>query len=137
MLKVIFASGFLAAGFGMAVIGLVSFLKKRAKLARCDRFSGEVIDVKEYPAEDAPFRHPVIRYQTLNGDEVTFESKYGRPHWKIQVGDPLQVVVNRLDPTDTEVASLMSLWRVPMGCAAMAVMLLGSAAVVYISPTAP
>lgn len=98
-------------------IGLFAFFlyqRKRVRLANCDWMWGEVIEVKEKPGENGPTRHPVIRYETIGGQQLTFEAQYGRANWNVKPGDKLQIFVDRNDPSFADVATFMSLWGLPV-----------------------
>ena len=94
-------------GVAMGIVSGVMYRKARTKVATWHRTSGEVIEVVE-GHEDT--KHPVIRYQTTTGEEVTFRSKFGRSSWKVKVGDRLEILVNPKDPQDAEVVSFMVQW---------------------------
>lgn len=132
MAKQIIAVIVLLEGLVMAALAVVFYMRKASKLANCDRFPAEVVDVVETPGEDAPFRHPVVRYKAMSGEEVTFQSHYGRPHWKVKPGDRLEVAVSRHDPEDAEIVSLMSLWSFPIGFSIMAAISIFAGLVIYL-----
>ncbi len=104
----------LGEGIVFGLWAYVLFRKKRAKLAICHRTWGDVIDVKEHSGGEGATRHPVIRYKTMNGEEATFESKFGSSNWKVKTGDRLEILVNRDNPSEAEVVSLMAQWGLPI-----------------------
>lgn len=114
MLRNVIVGMTLFEGLAIGLFAFFLYQRKRARLANCDWLWGEVIDVKEKPGDDGPTRHPVIRYETIGGQQLTFETPYGRANWNIKPGDKLQIVVDRNDPSDADVATFMSLWGLPV-----------------------
>ena len=94
--------------FGILAYGV--FQKKQAQLALCHKTRGEVIAVKEKAGSEAATFHPVIKYNAISGEEITFESKYGSSHWKVKAGDRLNILVSRTNPSDAEVEMFMAQW---------------------------
>jgi|SRR5437879_868 len=85
MIHQVVAAFMLGEGIVFRVIAYAMFRKKKAKLALCQRTVGEVIEVKEHHAgEGDPTKHPVIRYTAVNGETVTFESKFDSSNWKVK-----------------------------------------------------
>ena len=115
MINQIVAAFMLVEGSVFGVWAYVMFRKKSAKLALCQRTRGEVIEVKEHGGgEGGPTRHPVIRYTAINGETVTFESKYGSSNWKVKAGDWLEILVSRSNPVEAEVVGFMPQWGLPL-----------------------
>jgi len=50
----------------------------------------------------------------MTGEEATFESKFGSSNWKVKTGDRLEILVNRDNPSEAEVVSLMAQWGLPI-----------------------
>jgi hypothetical protein len=133
MINQIVAAFMLGEGTVFGVLAYVMFWKKSAKLALCHRTWGDVIDVKEHSGcEGGPTRHPVIRYKAMNGEEVTFESRFGSTNWKVKPGDRLEILVSRNSPTDAEVVSFMAQWGFPLVFAITSVGSIIGAPVVYL-----
>jgi hypothetical protein len=106
MINQIVAAFMLVEGSVFGVLAYVMIRKKSAKLALCQRTRGEVIEVKEHGGgEGGPTRHPVIRYTAINGETVTFESKYG---------DRLEILVSHSNPVEAEVVGFMPQWGLPL-----------------------
>jgi hypothetical protein len=114
MIMQIVAALMLCEGIFFGLLAYVMFRKKSARLALCNRTWGEVIGVNEHSGGEAPTKHPVIRYKAMGGEDVTFESKFGRSNWQVKPGDRLEILVNRSDPTDAEVVSFMAQWAFPV-----------------------
>jgi hypothetical protein len=114
MIMQIVAALMLAEGIFFGLLAYVMFRKQRARLALCHRTWGEVIGVNEHSGGDGSTKHPVIRYKAMSGEEVTFESKFGRSNWQVKRGDRLEILVNRSNPTDAEVVSFMAQWALPV-----------------------
>ena len=115
MIHQVVAAFMLGEGIVFSVIAYAMFRKKKAKLALCQRTVGEVIEVKEHHGgEGDPTKHPVIRYTAVNGETVTFESKFGSSNWKVKAGDRLEILVSQSNPTDAEVAGFMAQWAIPI-----------------------
>jgi hypothetical protein len=100
----------IAQGVVFGLLAYAVFQKKRAKLALCHKTRGEVIAVKEKAGSEATTYHPVIKYKAISGEDITFASKYGSSNWKVKVGDRLDILVNRTNPTDAEVEMFMAQW---------------------------
>ena len=114
MINQIVAGLLLAEGVASGIIAYVLFRKKSAKLARCQRTLGDVVEVKEHSGSEGTTRHPVIRYVTATGKEAAFESKYGSSNWKVRAGDKLEILVNPNNPSEAEVVSFMAQWGLPL-----------------------
>ena len=132
MINQIFAGFMLAEGTVFGVLAYVMFRKKSAKLARCQRTWGDVIDVKEHSGGEGPTRHPVIRYKTATGEDVTFESKFGSSNWKVKTGDRLEILVSPSNPSDAEVVSFMAQWGLSLIFAIVSIGSVIGAPVVYL-----
>jgi hypothetical protein len=132
MINQIVAGSMLAEGIVFGVWAYVMFRKKRARLARCQRTWGDVIAVKEHSGGEGPTRHPVIRYQTATGEEVTFESKFGSSNWKVKPGDRLEILVTPGNPSDAEVVSFMAQWGLSLILAMVSIGSVIGAPVVYL-----
>ena len=104
----------LAEGIAFGVMAYVKFRKKSLKLARCQKTWVDVIEVKERSGGEGPTKHPVIRYKAATGEDVTFESKFGRSNWKVKTGDRLEILVSPSNPSDAEVVSFMAQWGLPL-----------------------
>jgi hypothetical protein len=104
----------LAEGIFFGLLAYVLFRKKSTRLALCHRAWGEVIGVNEHSGGEGPTKHPVIRYKAMSGEEVTFESKFGRSNWQVKPGDRLEILVNPNNPMDAEVVSFMAQWALPV-----------------------
>jgi hypothetical protein len=104
----------IAQGVVFGLLAYAAFRKKRAKLALCHKARGEVIAVREKAGGEATSYHPVIKYKAISGEDVTFESKYGSSNWNVKVGDQLDILVNRTNPTDAEVETFMAQWGVTL-----------------------
>jgi hypothetical protein len=114
MLHQIVAAMMLGEGVVFGALSLILYRKKHARLTLCERTWGDVVEVKEHPGSEGATRHPVIRYRALNGQELTFESKFGRSNWPVKPGDHLAILVNRNDPTQAEVVNFMAQWGLPL-----------------------
>ena len=116
MIATIVASAVLCEAAVVGVIAYVVYLRKRKKLARCYQAKGEVVDIKQHDGdgEGGPTIHPVIRFRAQTGQDVVFESKYGRSNWKVKKGDPLNILVDRAHPDDAEVVAFMAQWGLPL-----------------------
>jgi hypothetical protein len=91
-----------------------------------------VVEVKEHRRGEHATIHPVIRFRTITGNEVTFESKFGSSNWKVKAGDRLEVLFHPDDPTEAEVVNFFAQWGL---IAILGIMALGSiimAPVVYL-----
>lgn len=120
-------------GVVLGVVAYVFFRKRSAKLAACRRMWGDVIDVREHSGGEGPTKHPVIRYKTERGEEVTFESRFGSSNWEIKPGDRLEILANADNPSDAEVVNFMAQWGLPIVLAiASAGSILGAVAVYVI-----
>jgi len=91
-----------------------------------------VIDVKERGGGEGPTKHPVIRYRTATGEDVTVESKFGSSNWKVKTGDRLEIVVDPDNPSDAEVVNFMAQWGLPLAFAIVALGSIIGAPVAYI-----
>lgn len=67
-------------GLGAGIAAVVFYRRTRARLADSYRASGEVVEVKERRERDGTVIVPVVRYQTVTGEERTFESRFGKSH---------------------------------------------------------
>ena len=132
MINQLVAGSMLVEAIVFGTIAYIAFQKKKAKLARCQRVWGEVVDVKEHSGDEGSTRHPVIRYTTSSGQTATFESKYGSSSWKVKTGDRLEIFVNPNDPSDAEVVGFMSQFLVPLALTIISVASLIGAPVVYL-----
>lgn len=122
----------LAQGVVFGILAFALFQKKRSKLALCHRTQGEVIAVKEKAGSEAATYHPVIKYRASNGEQITFESNYGSSKWKVKIGDRLNILVNRTNPTDAEVEIFMAQWGLPLVFAIISAMGFISAPIVLL-----
>ena len=132
MINRIVAGSMLVEGIVFGALAYVMFRRKRAKLARFQRTWGVVIEVKEHSGSEGPTRHPVIRYQTLSGENATFESKFGSSNWNVKPGDRLEILVSPSDASDAEVMSFMAQWGLPLVFAVVSVVSVIGAPVVYL-----
>jgi hypothetical protein len=132
MINQVVAGSTLAEGIVLGVASYVLFRRKSAKLARCQRTWGDVLEVKERQGSEAPTRHPVIRYKNATGQEVTFESEYGGSHWKVKPGDRLEILVSADNPSDAEVVGFMAQWGLPLVFAAVSAASVVGAPILYL-----
>ncbi|HTI98836.1 MAG TPA: DUF3592 domain-containing protein [Dongiaceae bacterium] len=102
-------------GLGFGAAAYLLYTRKRTKLAGCQRAWGEVVTVNEQrDPEGGITRHPVIRYLSLTGHEVTFASKFGSSHWKVKPGDRLEILYHPEQPAEAEVVNFMAQWALPL-----------------------
>jgi hypothetical protein len=132
MINQIVAGFMLAEGIVFGVLAYVMFRKKSAKLDRCQRMWGDVIEVKEHSGSEGPTRHPVIRYKTATGEDATFESKFGSSNWRVKIGDRLEILVSPSNPADAEVVSFMAQWGLSLIFGILSVVSVIGAPVVYV-----
>jgi hypothetical protein len=132
MTNQIVAGFMLAEGIVFGVSAYVLFRKRSAKLARCQRTWGDVIEVKEHRGGEGPTRHPVIRYKNAAGADVTFESKFGSSNWNVKTGDRLEILVSPGNPADAEVVNFMAQWGLSLIFAIVSVGSVLGAPVVYL-----
>ena len=131
MLNQAVAGFMLAERIAFGILAYVKFRRKKLKLARCQRTWGDVIDVKERGGGEGPTKHPVIRYRTATGEDVTVESKFGSSNWKVKTGDRLEILVDPVNLSDAEVVSFVAQWGLPTIFAIVAVGSIIGAPVAY------
>jgi hypothetical protein len=132
MFSQIVAGVMLADGIVFGVLAYVTFRKKSAKLARCQRAWGDVIEVKEHQGSGGSTRHPVIQYKTAAGEDFTFESKHDSSNSKVKTGDRLEILVNPDNPSDAEVVSFLAQWGVSLVFAIVSVSSVIAAPILYL-----
>lgn len=101
--EAVFAVGFLSAA-------AVLLSKQKAKLSRCYRVEGEVVEVK---VSNDEVKKPVIRFLSNQGQPVTFTSTFGNSNWKINVGDRIWVLADPEKPMEAIVDQFMPKWGLP------------------------
>lgn len=103
-----------------ACLGIYMYLWKKKWLTRSYETNGEVVDfrLERFANRSSHMSaHPIIRYKTPEGGEVTFRCRQGRTSWNFVIGDSVEILVNRHDPEDAELKGFMSQWFVPFCCA--------------------
>lgn len=119
-------------GVPAGVLAFVLYRNKSAKLERCERLWGEVVEVKEKRADGGTTRHPIVRFKASNGEEVTFESSFGSSNWKVQPGDRIEVLAPRDNPRNAEVVHFLAQWFIPMFCGIVSVGSIIAAAIIFL-----
>jgi hypothetical protein len=117
------------------VFGILSYAfyrKKKSQLAGCERTWGDVMEVKEHAGSEDSTKHPVIRFRTPRGEDITFESKFGGSNWQVKPGDRLEVFYHPQHPADAEVVSFMAQWALPMIMGVVCVASLIGAPIVFL-----
>ena len=132
MINQVVAGSTLVEGIVFGIASYVLFRKKSTKLAHCQRTWGDVLEVKEHQGSETPTRHPIIRYKSITGQEVTFESKYGSSNWKVKPGDRLEILVSPDNPSDAEVMSFMAQWGLPLVFAVVSAASVVGAPILYL-----
>jgi len=93
---------------------------------------GDVIQFKEHLGGEAATKHPVIKYKSPSGADVTCESKFGSSNWKVKPGDRLEIFVNPNDPHEAEVVNFLAQWHLPLAFAIASAGSLIGAPVIYL-----
>lgn len=131
MFSQIVAGIVLADGIVFGVLAYTTFRKTSAKLARCQRVWGNVIEVKEHKGSKGTTRHPVIEYKTAAGEDFTFESKYGSSSREFGTGERLEILINPDDPSDAEVVNFPAQWGATLVFAIVSISSLVAAPIIY------
>jgi hypothetical protein len=83
-------------------------------MALSERASGEGIGFAERRDRDALSFHPTVRFRTLAGIAITFESQLGSERPRLSVGSEVPVRYRVDRPSEAEIASLLTLWGLPV-----------------------
>lgn len=116
MIHLLLPALLLAEGIAVGIAAYIMFLKKQQKLALYQRTRGDVIEIKESESG----KHPVVRFQTTNGEVVIFESPFGNSNGQIKVGDRIDILFNPSHPAEAEIVNLLAQWMIPLALAASA-----------------
>jgi hypothetical protein len=104
---------FLLVGASMAGLALSHGRRRKAFLAGSTRTTGTVVGARERPDPDSILGRtsfPTIRFRTIDGHEVEFESTVGSDAHVRPVGQEIAVRYRRDAPHAAEIDSLPALW---------------------------
>jgi len=113
---------FCLVGLFFAAYGIRSLARTRRFAATASRARGVVVDVKTEwfdlggtASTGSWLRFPVVRYQTANGQSVTFKSRTGTMPSPYKVGRQVPVLYNPADPRDARIDTFVMTRLLP-GC---------------------
>lgn len=107
-MKELIAGLLLIEGTGIIVFSQIMRNRALSRIQSFRKTQGQVIEVQETRGNKGGLiKTPVVRYQGMNGEMVTFINKFGSSNWKIQPGEMVDVLVNPNDPEDAEVVNPM------------------------------
>jgi hypothetical protein len=105
------ATTFLVVGLAM-VAGTAYWVLHTGQLARgAQRAPGTVIELER---SNSNTYHPVVRYRTAAGLDVTFRSSHGSSPPSHAVGEAVEVLYDESDPSAARIRSFASLWLGPI-----------------------
>ncbi len=116
---------FCALALVFVAYGLRAWVQARRFAASASRATGTVVDTTTAwvdPSGSGPIdntgawlRFPVVRYQTANGQTVTFRSRTGTQPSPYHVGQQVPVLYNPADPRDARINTFVMTGLLP-GC---------------------
>ncbi len=106
------ALGIAALLAGLLLLGaaLYLYLRQRQFLRRAREATGVVVALTQSPGEGGSLQHPVVEFQTANGEVVEFESPVGQNPPAYQVGQRVPVLYDPGRPEAATIRSFVSLW---------------------------
>jgi hypothetical protein len=107
-------------GVVFLVLGTRNFVRTRRFVSRASSVTGTVTDVKtrtsmSHSSEGLRIRrYPVVRFQTLDGRTVEFDSEASTSSFSRGPGEQVQVLYDPLRPEEARIKSFMTLWFAPL-----------------------
>jgi len=118
---------FCAVGVWLACMAGRHFARRRLFLRNSAVAPGVVVGIREErdPTDVNLLYRPRIRFRTVSGQEVTFESSVASGDTEWRVGAPVRVRYDTTNPVAAECDSAVALWGATGLFAAMALVFLG------------
>lgn len=105
---------FLIVGTIFTAVGVNRIRQQRRFVATAKTATGTVIEINEefqrVNRERRLLKYPVVRFSTLDGQEIEFQSSTGTNPSRYRVGDQVTVLYQPDDPQQAEIQSFLSLW---------------------------
>jgi Protein of unknown function (DUF3592) len=105
---------FLTVGLLMSIGSGYWAVRTRAFLGRAEAAPGTVVALELSRSSDSSSYHPVVRFTLPSGQARTFRSRSGSNPPSYSVGDTVEVLYDRDDPSDSRIDSTFSLWGGPI-----------------------
>lgn len=116
MRQFLFKGLFLIVGLGLMGLSFYLYQDTRAFLSEAATAQGEIIDfeVREDRTNndgrvDSSY-HPVIRFDTQEGSEITFTSSSGSGSPSYDIGEKVEVLYSPSEPRSAKINGFFSLW---------------------------
>ena len=108
----LFGGVFFLIGAGLSVMAWRHFARTRAFVRNSGVAPGVVVALREERdgSETQRFRYPKVRFQTVSGHDVTFESGMARSGDAWRIGETVSVRYQYDRPETAEFDSVLALW---------------------------
>ena len=106
----ILSSIFALVGGAMLIVAGRQFTRRRTFIRYSAIASGTIVALTENRERDEISYFPKVKFQTISGLDVTFESEMGTTLETLRVGDTVAVRYRADQPYAAEIDSFMSLW---------------------------
>ncbi|GAB2879421.1 hypothetical protein GCM10027046_04210 [Uliginosibacterium flavum] len=101
-------------GAVILIIALIWFANTRSFLSEAQRASGVILELVASESDDSTVYHPVVGYQTPDGENRFFKSSAGSNPPAYDEGEEVEVLYSPAKPDDARINSFFSLWGGPL-----------------------
>ncbi|MDP5240807.1 DUF3592 domain-containing protein [Uliginosibacterium sp. 31-16] len=92
------------------IIALILFANTRSFLSEAQRAPGVILELVASESDDSTVYHPVVGYQTPDGENRFFQSSVGSNPPAYEEGEKVEVLYSPSKPDDARINSFFSLW---------------------------
>ena len=118
----------IASAIGLVLLGVAGrhFVRRRAFILGSSTAAGVIVALSEERdgQDTSNMRYAKVRFRTLSGRDVTFESEMGLGGEAYRIGSALPVRYRLDHPETAEVDSFMALWGAPLAFAVLGIVFL-------------
>lgn len=104
------STSFVFIGAGLSVLAWRAFLRRRAFLRDSLVATGVIVALTENRESDEISYFPKVRFRSLAGHDITFQSGAGSSAASWRIGDTVAVCYRKDRPEVAEVGSFAALW---------------------------
>jgi hypothetical protein len=101
---------FLLVGLGLSAGAAFAFARTKRFLAHAQQGQGEVLALEESRSQNGTSYHPVVGFQTWNGERVEFRSATGSSSRSYRVGQSVPILYDPANPSDARIHGFMHVW---------------------------